>query len=499
MIGVAFEVLRGAGLQGCAQIGEAGRIHDGVDVHVSGNVLREFGPAAAEQVDHSTGQIAGGEDFRKRERGQRMALGSEDHGGIAAEDHGGEQRNQRDEHRLVWRENDDHTGGFGRREIKMRGGNRVHAAEDLGVFVRTASEINQAIDGQGDFGAGASGTRVGGANNVPGEFLGAALQHLSGTVENLAAQVRGLFGPSPTGGPRGSDGIAEILARGRGIIVEQLPGRRSGRETASAFAADEISANVQLVGFPDFEMFAHGAAPMKSNSSHSRPEKSGQRQRTKVRMATSRDLRQNELGRFCCPKSSKPMNARELIKLGVPPGEAVRRATDFVARFILGGGDKGRLEEEVRAVVANPGAFIGDSLRGEFARALQSAPPAPRTEPVPYRQWGEKLEPDAVSQMENACLLPVAVAGALMPDAHVGYGLPIGGVLATENAVVPYAVGVDIACRMKLTVLDIPARDLEGRQDRLTRAIEAETRFGVGAMFKQRRHHDVLDADWSVS
>ena len=42
----------------------------------------------------------------------------------------------------------------------------------------------------------------------------------------------------------------------------------------------------------------------------------------------------------------------------------------------------------------------------------------------------------------------MSVAGALTPDAHVGYGLPIGGVLATENAVIPYAVGVDIACRM---------------------------------------------------
>jgi tRNA-splicing ligase RtcB len=102
-------------------------------------------------------------------------------------------------------------------------------------------------------------------------------------------------------------------------------------------------------------------------------------------------------------------------------------------------------------------------------------------------------------QMEKACLLPVSVAGALMPDAHVGYGLPIGGVLATENAVIPYAVGVDIACRMKMTVLDIPVRDLENKQDRLTRAIEAETRFGVGANFKERREHDVMDADWSVS
>ena len=56
---------------------------------------------------------------------------------------------------------------------------------------------------------------------------------------------------------------------------------------------------------------------------------------------------------------------------------------------------------------------------------------------APYRVWGEGLEPDAVRQMKNACKLPVAVAGALMPDAHVGYGLPIGGVLATEDAVIP--------------------------------------------------------------
>src|SRR5437762_2419383 len=193
------------------------------------------------------------------------------------------------------------------------------------------------------------------------------------------------------------------------------------------------------------------------------------------------------------------MNTKEFIRLGVPLGEATRRATDFVSKFILDGGDKSRLREEVAAIVANPSAFADDALRGEFAKALLKAPPPPRAEPVKYRQWGEGLEHEAVMQMEKACLLPVAVAGALMPDAHVGYGLPIGGVLATENAVIPYAVGVDIACRMKLTVLDLPARDLEQKQDRLTRAIEAETRFGIGANFKQRRAHEVLDADWSVS
>src|SRR6266699_1016592 len=193
------------------------------------------------------------------------------------------------------------------------------------------------------------------------------------------------------------------------------------------------------------------------------------------------------------------MNTKDFIRLGVPLGEATRRATGFVTSFILAGGDKTRLEEELKAIIAEPSAFTRDDLRGEFAKAWLNAPPPPRSEPVKYRQWGEGLEHEAVMQMERACLLPVAVAAALMPDAHVGYGLPIGGVLATENTVIPYAVGVDIACRMKMTVLDIPMQDLERHQDRLTRAIEAETRFGVGANFKNRRQHQVLDADWSVS
>jgi len=133
---------------------------------------------------------------------------------------------------------------------------------------------------------------------------------------------------------------------------------------------------------------------------------------------------------------------------------------DFIRNFILAGGDKTRLEDEVKAIMADPSAFTKDDLRGVFAKALLDAPPPPRAEPVKYKQWGEGLDHEAVMQMERACLLPVAVAGALMPDAHVGYGLPIGGVLATEKCVIPYAVGVDIACRMKMTVLDLPLRDL---------------------------------------
>lgn len=124
---------------------------------------------------------------------------------------------------------------------------------------------------------------------------------------------------------------------------------------------------------------------------------------------------------------------------------------------------------------------------------------ARRAEPAPWRQWGSDPDPQSVEQMNHACALPVSVRGALMPDAHVGYGLPIGGVLATEGAVIPFAVGVDIACRMKLSVLDLPVTWLRDRRDRLARAIAEETRFGVGAQFERPRQHPVMDEDWSVS
>lgn len=125
---------------------------------------------------------------------------------------------------------------------------------------------------------------------------------------------------------------------------------------------------------------------------------------------------------------------------------------------------------------------------------------------APYKLWGspgEHFDQTSLDQLTNACSLPVAAAGALMPDAHVGYGLPIGGVLATRNSVVPYAVGVDIACRMRLSVLDIPtsALDKSHERDRLIDAIECETKFGVGGEYRarDRRQHDVMDMDWNIS
>lgn len=120
--------------------------------------------------------------------------------------------------------------------------------------------------------------------------------------------------------------------------------------------------------------------------------------------------------------------------------------------------------------------------------------------PLVYPVWGAAhIDDTARQQMDAAMRLPVAVAGALMPDAHVGYGLPIGGVLATDNAVIPYAVGVDIACRMRLSVYSQSPIMLQQKPGQFEKALLEGTRFGAGAKYapNERADHAVLDApDW---
>ena len=123
-----------------------------------------------------------------------------------------------------------------------------------------------------------------------------------------------------------------------------------------------------------------------------------------------------------------------------------------------------------------------------------------REEPLPYNVWGaEHIDEGSMNQMNAAMRLPITVAGALMPDAHVGYGLPIGGVLATEGAVIPYAVGVDIACRMRMSIFPESSIVLGQQKGRFEKALVEETRFGAGSNFSQydRSEHAVMDdPDW---
>ncbi len=196
------------------------------------------------------------------------------------------------------------------------------------------------------------------------------------------------------------------------------------------------------------------------------------------------------------------MNRKQLQKLGVPPDRA-KAAIQALSRAAVEGtgmGLKGkRARQLVAAVVENPKAHETDPIWGEFARELlaQAAPVV--HEPISYRTWGEDIDTAAHEQMRVACQVPSAVGAALMPDAHVGYGLPIGGVLACDNAVIPYAVGVDIACRMKLSVLDQPVESLTTDFNRYKEALTGGTRFGVGVEHRPAQTHPVMDRDWSVT
>ena len=194
------------------------------------------------------------------------------------------------------------------------------------------------------------------------------------------------------------------------------------------------------------------------------------------------------------------MKAKSLIQLGIPEGQPLHLAQQLLSRCGLRGDE---IRARLTAVAKNPRAHRDDQYFGALAELLCETPVKPvfheRLQPAPYRQWGRDLEAESVQQMERACRLPVAVAGALMPDAHLGYGLPIGGVLATHNAVIPYAVGVDIACRMKLTVTDIPVEALEKDKPHLIKVLERETRFGTGAKFQKPHDHEVMDLDWGIT
>jgi tRNA-splicing ligase RtcB (3'-phosphate/5'-hydroxy nucleic acid ligase) len=114
--------------------------------------------------------------------------------------------------------------------------------------------------------------------------------------------------------------------------------------------------------------------------------------------------------------------------------------------------------------------------------------------PKHFDVFGNKhIEINAVKQMEMAMRLPISMRGALMPDAHQGYGLPIGGVLATNNAVIPYGVGMDIGCRMALSILDLPGSYVEHHAYELKKALHDETHFGNDGGLESKQDHEIID------
>ncbi len=190
-----------------------------------------------------------------------------------------------------------------------------------------------------------------------------------------------------------------------------------------------------------------------------------------------------------------------LLQNGWPQGPVIGLALAAARQSLLSDDEALAALEGVRSrpeAYDLPGHAFQPLAKALLALQVQEAD-ALRDTPLPAPVWGESLiDARAVEQLRNAMRLPVTVAGALMPDAHVGYGIPIGGVVALEGAVAPFMVGVDIACRMMMSVYPIAPESLladEAKRDELRRALRAETRFGIGAAFEkgERRQHEVLD------
>ena len=198
------------------------------------------------------------------------------------------------------------------------------------------------------------------------------------------------------------------------------------------------------------------------------------------------------------------MNGKHITKLGFQ-NKAIGLALSAAQLREAAGLERRAILDELSAVKAAPGAYQGGNY-AELARELlaqqahtqRHAQDALRPAALPYTQFGADLiDPAARAQMDTAMRLPMSRAGALMPDAHVGYGLPIGGVLATENAVIPYGVGVDIGFSTRLSVFALPAERLKTAE--ALHLLQKHTRFGAGVGFERRERlpHPVLDeAAW---
>jgi tRNA-splicing ligase RtcB len=98
---------------------------------------------------------------------------------------------------------------------------------------------------------------------------------------------------------------------------------------------------------------------------------------------------------------------------------------------------------------------------------------------IPIKIWASEVEDGALQQAINLSNLPFAFSHiALMPDVHQGYGMPIGGILATvDSMIIPNAVGVDIGCGITALKTDIAEIQTEEIEIILEKAKKADSRW----------------------
>ncbi len=180
------------------------------------------------------------------------------------------------------------------------------------------------------------------------------------------------------------------------------------------------------------------------------------------------------------------LRGKELRKIGYPESKAIGVAINVALQHFGKRADKEEVLAKLKDVLENQELYAEDEVFGKIVEALnpkqelvEGVSYALETRAKPYTVYGiSGIEAGALEQMETAMRLPISQVGALMPDAHEGYGLPIGGVLAAENAVIPFGVGVDIGCRMCMTLYDLKPEFLERNRSQLKDLLLKHTFFG---------------------
>ena len=200
-------------------------------------------------------------------------------------------------------------------------------------------------------------------------------------------------------------------------------------------------------------------------------------------------------------KKNIDISGKQLREIGFPEGPVIGIAMDLMHKHFQEEPEDSALAL-LKNILRSPEDYENNPRVGLLAKQLLSASTKQsddnetslQEKGITFKIFGEdQIDREAVLQMQNAAKLPVAVAGALMPDAHPGYGLPIGGVLATENAIIPYGVGVDIGCRMCLSVFDINPKELSEKIQFYTRELNEATLFGTGRQFETFQEHEIME------
>jgi len=199
--------------------------------------------------------------------------------------------------------------------------------------------------------------------------------------------------------------------------------------------------------------------------------------------------------------SKLKITGKDLRQLGYPETPVISLALNLFHQHYKFWG-KAEALTLLKEIILNPDVFLEDPLLGAIARQLitplkkEITETRLRTQGVDFSVFGGTfIGESALHQMCQAAKLPISVAGAVMPDAHLGYGLPIGGVLATDHAIIPYGVGVDIGCRMCLSIFEIPTEELIAKEASFVGILNNATLFGSGAIFNQASEHEVMEAD----